>query len=263
VPYSTNGGVRSWYEVAGEGPALLFLHPLPFDHTVYQYQLAHYSTWFRCIAMDFRGFGRTDAVTEKYGLSDLGDDALAVLKQEKVDKAIVLGTSIGSKTALLLGLDHPEIFRAVIAVGAGNKPAPEAVNRVAAYKDRGRDGFHPQHLRSVVSPAFASSPLGTYFLTRMAERAKVLGMKGEAMSRTVEAAHDRDIRSRLPGMKPPLLVVNGEFDNSLPSGTETAKLVPGSRHEILKDAGHACCLEDPAAFDRVVLDFLRQKGLLK
>lgn len=263
MPFSLRAGVRTYYETAGEGPALVFLHALPFDHTLYLYQMAHFSTWFRVIGIDFRGFGRSDAVTEPYGLSDLCDDAFAVCAKEGVSKAIVLGTSIGSKAALLLGLDRPDLVRAVIAVGAGNKPSPAALDRMKAYRTEGRDGFHPKHLRGVVSDAFAATPRGKYLLAAMLERGRALGMKGEAMARSVEAAHDRDLRPRLPGMSVPTLVINGEHDTSLSGGTETAKLVPGARHEIIKDAGHACCLEDPATFDRLILDFLRKAGLLE
>jgi pimeloyl-ACP methyl ester carboxylesterase len=262
MPYVTRDSVRTHYVMAGEGPAFVFLHPLPFDHTVYRYQLAHFSTWFRCIAIDFRGFGRSDAVTTKYGLGDLCDDVLAVCAAEDVKEAVLLGTSIGSKAVLQLGLDRPDLFKAVIAVGAGNKPAKDHGRRIEAYRTEGRDGFHPKHLASVVTNEFAASPLGAHLLGTMLERGRALGMTGEAMARSVGAAHDRDLRPRLPSMSVPLLVINGEHDNSRPGGTETAKLVPSARHEILADRGHACCLEDPAGFDALVIDFLTQHAMM-
>jgi len=57
-------------------------------------------------------------------------------------------------------------------------------------------------------------------------------------------------------------VINGEFDNSLPAGRKTASLVPGAVHRVLPGTGHACCIEDPAGFDRLVIDFLRSRGLM-
>ena len=261
MPDIIRDGVRIHYETSGEGPALLLLHPLPFDHSLFRYQIAHYSTWFRVIAMDFRGFGRSFSPEAGYGLNVLCDDALAVCAAEGVREAIVLGVSIGSKAVQLLGLDHPDFCRAIIAVGAGNKPSAHHPAHIEGYL-KGRDHFHPTHLRSVVSPAFVNSRLGAHLLETMLVRARALGMTGGGMARTVAAAHDRDLRPRLPELKPPLLVVNGEFDNSFEGGAETASLVPGSRREIIWGAGHACCLEDPAAFDAVVLDFLKSKGLM-
>ncbi len=261
MPFVRRDETNIYYETSGTGPALLMLHALPFDHTLYRYQIAHLSTWFRIIAMDLRGFGRSSSPPVAYGLHDICDDALAVAKAEGVDRAIVMGTSIGSKAVMLLGLDHPEFCRAVIAVGAGNRPSAHHPSHIDGYM-KGRDNFHATHLRSVVSPAFADSRLGAHLLGTMLERGRVLGMSGEGMARTVAAAHDRDLRPRLPGLKPPLLVLNGEFDNSLPGGTETASLVPGARHHILKGSGHACCLEDPETFDAHVLKFLADKGLM-
>jgi pimeloyl-ACP methyl ester carboxylesterase len=63
-------------------------------------------------------------------------------------------------------------------------------------------------------------------------------------------------------MKVPTLVINGELDNSLPAGKETARLVPGAVHKVLPGTGHACCLEDPAGFDRLVIDFLQARKLM-
>jgi pimeloyl-ACP methyl ester carboxylesterase len=259
MPDITREGATIHYETAGKGPAILFLHPLPHDHTVYLYQIAHFATWFKTIAMDFRGFGRSRASAAPYGLNDLCDDALAVCKAEGVGNAVVLGTSIGSKAALLLGQDHPDFCRAVIAVGAGNKPAAHRQAHIDDYRYR-RDAFHRAHLTSVVSPAFARSPLGQYFIATMEARSHRLGMQGDEMARTVAAAHDRDLRPRLPTFRPPLLVINGEFDTSLSGGTETASLVPHARHEIIAGAGHACGLETPAIFNALVLDFLKDCG---
>ena len=67
---------------------------------------------------------------------------------------------------------------------------------------------------------------------------------------------------RLDEMKVPTLVINGEFDRSLSAGQRTASLIPGAMHKILPGAGHACCIEDPAGFDRLVIDFLQSRGLM-
>jgi pimeloyl-ACP methyl ester carboxylesterase len=58
------------------------------------------------------------------------------------------------------------------------------------------------------------------------------------------------------------LVINGELDHSLPSGKRTADLIPGAGHKIPVNTGHACCLEDPAGFAALVIDFLAERGLM-
>jgi 3-oxoadipate enol-lactonase len=76
------------------------------------------------------------------------------------------------------------------------------------------------------------------------------------------AGNHTDTTPRLPGMKVPTLVINGEHDHSLAAGRKTASLVPGAVHKVLPDTGHACCIEDPAGFDRLVMDFLQSRGLM-
>ena len=71
-----------------------------------------------------------------------------------------------------------------------------------------------------------------------------------------------DTTARLPTMKVPVLAINGEFDNARPTTERTAALIPGAVHKILPNTGHACCLEDPASFDALVVEFLAARGLM-
>lgn len=260
MPFLQRDQTNLYYEKTGQGPALILLHALPFDHSLYLYQIEHFSAWFTLIAIDFRGFGRSSSPDETYGLDDLRDDVLAICKSENIDQAIVLGTSIGSKVATLIGLDRPDFCKAVIAVGGGNRPSDHYQSHIMGYQ-AGRETFHAQHLKSVLSSNYANSPLGQHFIQTMLERAAHLNMQGAGMARTVQAAHDRDLRPRLPNLSPPLLVLNGEFDNSLPRGKETATLVTGSTHHILEGCGHACCIEDPQTFNAHIFHFLHQHAL--
>ncbi|MCZ6548148.1 MAG: alpha/beta hydrolase, partial [Deltaproteobacteria bacterium] len=71
-----------------------------------------------------------------------------------------------------------------------------------------------------------------------------------------------DLTGRLPSLRVPTLVINGEYDMSLASGRRTANLIPGAVHKVLPGTGHACCIEDPAGFDELVIDFLSTNGLM-
>jgi len=66
---------------------------------------------------------------------------------------------------------------------------------------------------------------------------------------------------RLKELDVPTLVINGAHDNSLAAGRETAAGIKGSRHVELPGTGHACCIEDPDAFDRAMIEFFKQNGL--
>jgi 3-oxoadipate enol-lactonase len=87
-------------------------------------------------------------------------------------------------------------------------------------------------------------------------------LNGDAIARVFIAGNSTDTTERLPQMKVPTLVINGELDHSRAAGEKTASLVPDAVHKVLPGTGHACCIEDPAGFDAAVLEFLGARGLL-
>jgi 3-oxoadipate enol-lactonase len=259
MPYSRANGVDIWYEVKGEGPALVLVHANPFDHDLWLYQTAHFSTWFQVIGIDIRGYGRSAKVTTSFTLKDMCNDVIAVMDALGVRRAVLGGCSVGSGIAILLGLDHPDRFSALILVGGNSGASSRYQHRVVGYRKNLAD-YHGQHLRELVAPAFAESRLGRHLLDMWVEREPRL--KGEAIAQVFMAGNHTDTTARLPDMRVPTLVINGEFDNSLAAGRRTARMVDGAEHRILPGTGHACCLEDPAGFDRLVIRFLEGSGLM-
>jgi pimeloyl-ACP methyl ester carboxylesterase len=259
MPYSRGNGVDIWYEVKGDGPAMVLVHANPFDNDLFMYQTAHFSTWFKTISIDIRGYGRSTKMTTPYSLDDMCDDVLRVMKDAGARRAILGGVSVGSSMALVLGLDHPELFDAVFLVGGNSGASARYQGRIDGYR-KDLEAFHLYHLRDLVAPAFADSKLGRHLLNMWVERNPTLD--GEAIAQVFLALSKHNSTERLATLKPPLLVINGEFDNSLPAGKRTASGVPGAVHKIIPGAGHACNLEDPAAFDAIVIDFLRERGLM-
>jgi len=259
MPASRANGIPIWYESAGDGPAMIFIHANPFDHTLWLYQTAHFSTWFRTIAVDIRGYGRSMKVTTPFTLKDICDDVIGVMDDLGVKRAICLGCSVGSGAAILLGLDHPDRFDALVLVGGNSGASNRYGKRVDGYR-ADLSSYHLKHMHELVRPEFAAGRIGAYLLSQYVEREAWL--EGEAIARVFEAGNGTDTTARLGDMKVPTLVVNGEWDHSLAAGRRTASLIPGAVHELLPATGHACCLEDPAGFDEIVLAFLSKRGLL-
>jgi 3-oxoadipate enol-lactonase len=260
MPYSTANGLKIYYEVSGEGFPFVMIHANPFDHNLWMYQIAHFSTFFKVIAIDIRGYGRSDKPTTQFSLKDMADDVLGVCRDEDVKEAILGGISVGSGMALLLGLDHPEMFRAVILVGGSSGPGDSIEERIHGYTKIGVEKYHITHLRELVASGFPETKLGKYLLNTYVERDPWLS--GESIGQIFRARGGTDMTPRLRSMKVPTLVINGEYDNSLKGGQRTASLIPGAVHKILPNTGHACCIEDPAGFDEFVTDFLRANRLL-
>jgi pimeloyl-ACP methyl ester carboxylesterase len=259
MPLSRANGVDIWYEVAGEGPAMVFVHANPFDHDLWMYQAAHFSTWFKVVGIDIRGYGRSAKVTAPYSLKDMCNDVIGVMRDTGIARAICAGCSVGSGIAILLGLDHPDRFDALILVGGNSGASDRYQKRTDGYRGNLAD-YHIKHLRELVSAQFAESRLGRHLLGLFVEREPRLS--GEAIAQVFIAGNHTDTTDRLPSMRVPTLVINGELDHSLPAGKRTASLIPGAEHKVLPGTGHACCIEDPAGFDRLVIDFLRSRALM-
>jgi 3-oxoadipate enol-lactonase len=258
--YSTASGVKIYYEVSGEGFPFVMVHANPFDHNLWMYQIARFSTYFKVIAVDIRGYGRSEKPTTPFSLRDMADDVLGVCRYEGVGQAILGGVSVGSGMAILLGLDHPEIFKAIILVGGSSGGGGSIDERIHGYTKVGIEQYHIQHLKELVAPEFAESRLGKYLLHTYVERDPWLS--GESIGQIFRARGGTDLTPRLGTMRVPTLVINGEYDNSLKAGSRTASLIPGAVHKILPKTGHACCIEDPAGFDEFVIDFLRDHNLM-
>jgi 3-oxoadipate enol-lactonase len=260
MAYSVANGVKIYYEVSGEGLPFVLVHANPFDHNLWMYQIAHFSTYFKVIAVDIRGYGRSDKPPSPFSLSDMADDVLGVMRDEQINEAVLGGVSVGSGIALLLGLDHPKLFKAVILVGGNSGGAASIDDRIHGYTKVGLAPYHIQHLKELVAPDFPQTKLGQYLLNTFAERDPWLS--GDCIAQIFRARGGTDMAPRLGSMTLPTLVINGEYDNSLAAGKRTASLIAGAVHKILPKTGHACCIEDPAGFDATVIEFLKAKDLM-
>ena len=261
MPYSSRNGVKTYYEVSGEGFPLVLVHANPFDRRMLIYQVAHFSTFFKVINIDLRGYGYSDKPATPITMTDLCEDVIAVCRQEGVREAIFAGVSVGGVVGLQLGLDHPEIFNALVLVGCSSQPGDRYQARIDGYMNEGVPKYHIQHLTSLVSKDFPQTKLGKYLLgmhTEMDSR-----LSAPAIAGIFHALQNRDLTARLPELKMPVLVMNGEFDNSLKRSKDMSAKIAGAEHHVIPGAGHACCLEDPARFDEIVLGFLKKHGFVK
>ena len=261
MPYSTRNGVKTYYEVSGAGFPFVLMHANPFDRRMLLYQAAHFSTYFKMINIDLRGYGYSDKPALPVTVNELCEDVVAVCRQEGADEAIFAGVSVGGVMGLQLGLDHPEIFKALILVGCSSMPGDRYGSRIDGYMKQGMEKFHIQHLTDLVSKDFPKTKLGQYLLSMHTEMDSRLS--APAIAEIFNALQHRDLTARLPELTMPVLIMNGEFDNSLKRSQDMSTRIAGAEHRTIAGAGHACCLEDPATFDRHVLSFLKKHGLLK
>lgn len=262
MPVNHANGVSLYYETAGEGPPLVMIHALPFDHNLWLYQVAQFSSRFTTITMDLRGWGRSAKPREAFSLQDMGNDVLELLSKLRIRQpAILLGCSIGSKIALMLACDHPDRFGAAILVG-GNSGPQDFARRIAAYREHSAGGtlreFHLSHLRHGVTEAWADSPIGRYLLAGFVERGQPLD--AESIVQVFRALEGSDLTPKLAACRVPILIVNGEHDGARSGGERTAFMLKHAEHQVLPGTGHCCFLEDPDRFDEMMGVFLTRHG---
>jgi 3-oxoadipate enol-lactonase len=262
VPVSQVNGLSIYYETAGSGRPLLMLHALPFEHNLWLYQVARFSSRFTTTAMDLRGWGRSGKPRSPFSLEDMGNDVLGIVADLGASEpAILLGCSIGSKIAMTLACNHPDRFGAAVLVG-GNTGPQNFAKRIAEYRHNSAAGTlkesHLSHLRHGVTQAWADSPIGRYLLQGFVERGE--NLDAESIAQVFRALETSDLTPKLGQCRVQTLIVNGEHDGARPGGERTASLLKGAEHEILPGTGHCCFLEDPERFDAIVESFLARHG---
>jgi 3-oxoadipate enol-lactonase len=108
MPFLTANGIRTRYEIEGEGPPLLFIAGNGMDRTCFKDQVLAFAKHFRCITYDMRGIGESDVTPADYGTPEMAADALALLDGLKIERAHVAGYSLGGCIGQEMALAAPE-----------------------------------------------------------------------------------------------------------------------------------------------------------
>jgi 3-oxoadipate enol-lactonase len=259
MPISTASGVNIYYDITGQGPAMVMVHANPYDRRLWMFQAARFSQFFTVISLDIRGYGLSDKPETPFTLEDMADDVLGVCKTEGIDKAIFVGCSVGSGIALLIGLDHAAMTEAIVLVGGSSRGGGNIQRRIDGFTSTDLPAYRRLHMTELFAPGFTETPHGRWVMNLFDENSHTLS--GESIAQIFRARAVCNMTPRLAGMKVPTLVINGEHDGSMPGGTETAALIPGAVHAVIPGTGHACSIEDPMAFDAPLIKFLKDNKL--
>jgi pimeloyl-ACP methyl ester carboxylesterase len=247
----TSDGVEIAYSVWGrrDGSPVLMIQGLGVDHRGWGLQRGAFGRRHRCIAVDNRGTGHSDAPAGPYDLSRMADDAIAVLDALGWKRAHLFGASLGGIIAQRIALRHPDRVLSVVSaagmpsdtsgLGAGRYVRFGMLARLARMKfPEGRDGDIQMSLalaRAVASPAYPFNETAT---REWIEREVDSGPRDtKAQSRQAGAGwHGPKLRE----LRKPTLVLHGDHDPLLrvSAARDTAKAVAGARLVLLPGAGH-------------------------
>lgn len=118
-------GVKLAYEEAGEGDPMLFVHGWTCDRSHFDEQVAHYAGGHRCVAVDLRGHGESDAPEQDYTIEGFADDVAWVCDQLGVADAVLVGHSMGGAIVLAMAATWPDLARAVVMLDPATLFPPE------------------------------------------------------------------------------------------------------------------------------------------
>lgn len=252
-------GGRLYYEIAGSGQPLVFVHGFSLDARMWDDQFEAFASRYRVLRYDLRGFGRSDVPTQPYSPAD---DLKALLTQVGMDRAHLVGLSLGGGIAVDFALAYPESLSALIPVdlALGGYQWSEAWDQsVIPIWKHGRGGnVEAARQLWIDHPLFAPALAGP------------AGARLRQMMRDYSGWHwvhhdpghglEPPAAGRLGTIRTPTLVVLGEQD--LPDFQAMANMlhqqIPGAQKAVLPGVGHMSNMESPERFNEVVLHFLEE-----
>jgi pimeloyl-ACP methyl ester carboxylesterase len=242
------------------GIPMIFLHSTPDDHRLWMYQQAHFSSWYRTIAVDLAGYGRSPIPQPGVSVPDQAMACWEVLDRiAPGEKAIIHGNSMGSMIAKHMVYQQPERTLALIISGTGyirvRTPMAKWEER---YKAEGIDLRYLQCLDHFSVP-MQEKPLTQYYSKMVCE----LNNHGTlasiiAMNQALQVPDSDEFYAAL---KRPTLIISGDADRNHASAIELQKHMEGSILKTIVGAGHAVMQESPWEYDRYSIEFLTDLGL--
>ncbi len=245
-----SNGTPIYYEATGEGAALVFAHGAGGNAAIWFNQVAFFSPHYRVIAFDHRGFGRTPAPAEPFTVRQFRDDLLAILDAEGIDRAHVVGQSMGGFTVLRTALDVPDrvlsLTLSATSGGIANPNPTPAMKTLTASTGNDTSG-----LSDTMSAATRQRPelmqlyqsIGNFNVDfSWANLAHLLGPD--------DVVQPEDLRA----VACPTLFICGEEDPLFPPAL-LASFAPHFREarvEVVANAGHSPYFEQPDRFNALL-----------
>ena len=264
------GGVRLYYEEAGEGSPIVFVHEFGGNYRSWEPQLRAFARRHRCITFAARGYPPSDVPesVDAYSQALAVQDIAAVMDAAGVERAHVVGLSMGGFAALHFGLDFSERARSLVVAGAGYGAEKQfeayfrdvSLEVAKQFETQGSEQFAKTYSLGASRVQFQNKdPRGWREFAEMLGQHSNIGAANTMRGVQVRRPSIYDLEDRLKTMAVPVLIVVGdEDDHCLQPGIFMKKTIPASGLLVLPKTGHTLNLEEPDHFNRFVGDFIAQ-----
>jgi proline iminopeptidase len=269
MPYATTkDNVKLYYEEAGSGTPIIFSHEFAGDYRNWELQMRFFSRRHRCITYSARGYTPSDVPDDwkNYSYKHWASDVVAILDHLKIDKAHVVGLSMGGYTAVVLGMLYPGRLLSLTAAGAGSGSERAHTEEFRKACKATAEDFLKKGTAEVVkgygvAPARISflvkDPRGFEEFNRMFSEHDAKGCSNTMRGFQAERPSLYDFEADIRKIKVPALIVVGDEDEPcLEPSFLLKQWMPTSGLVVLPRTGHVVNQEEPALFNEAVADFI-------
>ena len=269
MPNAKVNDIELFYEARGEGDPLVLISGLGYPMWQWHLMLPHLEKHFQVITLDNRGVGQSDIPAGPYTASMLAKDTVGLLDALGIDKAIVMGHSMGGFVAQAMALEYPERVNKLILASTnfgGPRHVPVTPEAMAVLSDVTSDPVTRFKNGLVVStaPGFAERQpelIQKWLDWRVANPLDMAGYQAQMGIGLALLAEAASFENKLPNISAPTLILFGAHDKVVPPANADllAKQIAGSQIRILPDAGHFFPLEVPEEAAQAVIQFAKQE----
>jgi pimeloyl-ACP methyl ester carboxylesterase len=263
---TTDDGIKLYYEETGSGIPIVFVHEFAGDHRSWEPQVRCFARRYRCITYNARGYPPSDVPSdgERYSQDRARDDIRAVLDALRLDKAHIVGLSMGGFATLHFGFTYPQRARSLVIAGCGYGAAPEKRTQFAEEAEAAAGRFETGMAKAAEAYALGATrvqfqnkdPRGWgEFARQLAEHSN------EGSANTMRGVQKRrpslyELVDKIRTITAPTLVMTGDEDwPCLEPGILMKRSIASAGLIVMPNAGHTINLEDPAAFNQHLADF--------
>ena len=265
---TTDDGVKLHYEEVGSGRPIVFVHEFAGDCRSWEAQMRYFGRRYRCIAFNARGYPPSEVPdnVSNYSQERARDDIKAVLDVLKLDKAHIVGLSMGGFATLHFGFTYPQRALSLVVAGCGYGASGDKKAQFTAEVEAAAARFEQLGMDKAAE-GYASAPSRVQFQNKdprgwreFADQLAGNSTRGAAL--TMRGAQARrpslfDLVEQMKAITAPTLVVSGDEDwPCLEPGILMKRTIPTAGLVVMPNCGHTMNLEEPAAFNQHVADFL-------
>ena len=254
-------GIETYYELHGkEGmPWLVLSHSLACSTRMWDEQIAAFKERYRILAYDTRGHGSSQAPAGAYTLEQLADDLKALLDRVGISRAHYCGLSMGGMIGQTFALKYPGTFTTLVLADTTSRMPAEALptwqDRIRSAETKGMQPLvEPTLARWFTEPYRKAQPQTMQRIGNLIGSTPVAGYVG-----CCHAIPQINLSARLKDIRTPILIIVGEDDPGTPvaMSKEIHESAPGSKLVVLPKAAHLSNIEQSAAFNRALDEFLK------